>query len=251
MSTKNTRHEWPFNLLADVNALYPLDMCELPTCEKDAPKDLMASISYIFRHFITECGTKKTTLGANFILAIYRDNMTVPDIAAAYSVSRQLVYAYKNNVLSVLGRCPLYRNMLHYGLREYVEESWKVRWNAGYDRGYTDGLRVGRTERYHEEMVIKKIREDSTIEDCDFSIRTYNCLKRAGYEYVNQIIDLEKTDLLSIRNMGNKSADEVVCLMNAIKESRRNAIIDEIMKRGATKDEIDTVTAIINKYKEV
>lgn len=54
---------------------------------------------------------------------------------------------------------------------------------------------------------------DAQIEDLELSVRAYNCLKRAGITKVGEIIDrLEKgpEELLSIRNFGQKSLDELM-----------------------------------------
>lgn len=48
-----------------------------------------------------------------------------------------------------------------------------------------------------------------SIEDLDLSVRTYNCLKRAGIHTVSDIQKLSWDDLLQIRNMNEKSAKEV------------------------------------------
>lgn len=47
------------------------------------------------------------------------------------------------------------------------------------------------------------------IEDLDFSVRTYNCLKRANINTVDKIIKLSEYELDHIRNLGRKSAREI------------------------------------------
>lgn len=56
--------------------------------------------------------------------------------------------------------------------------------------------------------------EDNTelekqIEDLDLSVRSYNCLKRAGIHSVRQLVEFSENDLLNIRNFGVKSIEEV------------------------------------------
>ena len=50
---------------------------------------------------------------------------------------------------------------------------------------------------------------DKQIEDLDFSVRSYNCLKRAGIHSVRQLVEFSENDLLNIRNFGAKSIEEV------------------------------------------
>lgn len=47
------------------------------------------------------------------------------------------------------------------------------------------------------------------IEELDLSVRAYNCLKRAGITKVGQVLEMTEEDLLSVRNFGRKSLDEL------------------------------------------
>ncbi len=50
---------------------------------------------------------------------------------------------------------------------------------------------------------------EKQIEDLDLSVRSYNCLKRAGIHSVRQLVEFAENDLLNIRNFGVKSIEEV------------------------------------------
>lgn len=45
------------------------------------------------------------------------------------------------------------------------------------------------------------------IEDLDLSVRSYNCLKREGINTVSELVALSETQLMNIRNFGQKSVD--------------------------------------------
>ena len=47
------------------------------------------------------------------------------------------------------------------------------------------------------------------IEELDFSVRTYNCLKKANILTINELVQFTETDLMQIRNFGRKSLTEV------------------------------------------
>ena len=47
------------------------------------------------------------------------------------------------------------------------------------------------------------------IDDLDLSVRSYNCLKREGVHTVGELVARSESDLLDIRNFGQKSIDEV------------------------------------------
>ena len=50
----------------------------------------------------------------------------------------------------------------------------------------------------------------TNIENLDFSVRTYNCLRRAGKDTLKDLVEMTEEELRGIRNLGRKSVDEVV-----------------------------------------
>jgi DNA-directed RNA polymerase subunit alpha len=50
---------------------------------------------------------------------------------------------------------------------------------------------------------------DARIEELDFSVRTYNCLKKANVLTIHELVQLTEADLMNIRNFGKKSLHEV------------------------------------------
>ncbi len=51
---------------------------------------------------------------------------------------------------------------------------------------------------------------ETAIEDLDFSVRAYNCLKRAGIHTLQDLVNKSDTDIMKIRNLGKKSLKEVL-----------------------------------------
>ena len=49
-----------------------------------------------------------------------------------------------------------------------------------------------------------------SVEDMDLSVRSYNCLKRAGINTVEDLIKKSEEDMLKVKNLGRKSLDEVI-----------------------------------------
>lgn len=50
---------------------------------------------------------------------------------------------------------------------------------------------------------------DMTIEDLDLSVRSFNCLKRAGINTVRDLVAMTEEELIKVRNLGRKSLEEV------------------------------------------
>ena len=59
-----------------------------------------------------------------------------------------------------------------------------------------------------EESKKEKILE-MNIEDLDLSVRSYNCLKRAGINTVDELVQRDEDEMMKVRNLGRKSLEEV------------------------------------------
>ena len=50
---------------------------------------------------------------------------------------------------------------------------------------------------------------DMAIEELDLSVRSYNCLKRAGINIVAELVERDEEEMMKVRNLGRKSLEEV------------------------------------------
>ncbi|NLU32096.1 MAG: DNA-directed RNA polymerase subunit alpha [Clostridiaceae bacterium] len=57
---------------------------------------------------------------------------------------------------------------------------------------------------------------EMTIEELDLSVRSYNCLKRAGINTVEDLISKTEEEMMKVRNLGRKSLEEVVSKLDAL-----------------------------------
>jgi DNA-directed RNA polymerase subunit alpha len=74
--------------------------------------------------------------------------------------------------------------------------------------GLTDEARDAEIMVEKEEDKKEKVLE-MTIEELDLSVRSYNCLKRAGINTVQELITKTEEDMMKVRNLGRKSLEEV------------------------------------------
>lgn len=56
---------------------------------------------------------------------------------------------------------------------------------------------------------------DMTIEDLDLSVRSFNCLKRAGINTVEDLTNKTEEDMMKVRNLGRKSLEEVIAKLES------------------------------------
>ena len=66
-----------------------------------------------------------------------------------------------------------------------------------------------------EEIKRDKILEMS-IDDLDLSVRSFNCLKRAGIDTVEDLVNRTEEDMIKVRNLGRKSLDEVIQKLHSL-----------------------------------
>ncbi|MBR4099372.1 MAG: DNA-directed RNA polymerase subunit alpha [Clostridia bacterium] len=69
-------------------------------------------------------------------------------------------------------------------------------------------------------MADKKVNEkekvlDLTIDELDLSVRSFNCLKRAGINTVEDLIYKTEEEMMKVRNLGRKSLEEVIAKLNS------------------------------------
>jgi DNA-directed RNA polymerase subunit alpha len=55
-----------------------------------------------------------------------------------------------------------------------------------------------------------------TIEELDMSVRSFNCLKRAGIDTVEDLINRTEEEMMKVRNLGKKSLEEVIQKLHSL-----------------------------------
>lgn len=77
-------------------------------------------------------------------------------------------------------------------------------------------------EAYATEIMVEKDDKgkekvlEMTIEELDLSVRSFNCLKRAGINTVEDLISKSEEEMMKVRNLGRKSLEEVIQKLEAL-----------------------------------
>ena len=66
-----------------------------------------------------------------------------------------------------------------------------------------------------EEIIKEKVLE-MTIEELDMSVRSFNCLKRAGIDTVEDLTNKTEEEMIKVRNLGKKSLEEVILKLHSL-----------------------------------
>ncbi len=83
------------------------------------------------------------------------------------------------------------------------------------DHGYNTEIMVEKDDKGKEKVL------EMTIEELDLSVRSFNCLKRAGINTVEDLISKSEEDMMKVRNLGRKSLEEVVYKLDTLGFSLR------------------------------
>ena len=59
-------------------------------------------------------------------------------------------------------------------------------------------------------------RKRKSIDELELSVRSYNCLKRAGINTVEELTNRTSEDMMKVRNLGRKSLEEVLAKLDEL-----------------------------------
>ena len=77
-------------------------------------------------------------------------------------------------------------------------------------------IMIERPEKEKEKVL------EMTIEELDLSVRSFNCLKRAGIDTVEDLVSRSEDEMIKVRNLGKKSLEEVIQKLESLGLTLRN-----------------------------
>ena len=137
---------------------------------------------------------------------IYTDSIFTPVYKANYTVENTRVgnmvdydkltmEITTNGVISAKEAISLAAKILNEHLKLFVDLS---------DEAINAEIMVEREETIKEKVL------EMTIEELDLSVRSFNCLKRAGIDTVEDLVNKTQDAMIKVRNLGKKSLEEVI-----------------------------------------
>jgi len=143
---------------------------------------------------------------------IYVDSIFTPVLMMNYSVENtrvgnitdydKLIMEVKTNgTITAKEAVSLAAKILNEHLNLFVELS---------DEGKKAEIMVEREENIKEKVL------EMTIEELDMSVRSFNCLKRAGIDTVEDLTNRTEEDMIKVRNLGKKSLEEVIQKLHSL-----------------------------------
>lgn len=217
---KNTTIEapYPYNLIAEI-----LPDGEFELLDDDQQDGLAYAI-----------GNRLTKREQDMLLLYYRDGLTLEQVGAQNNVTRERVRQIVAKACRKL-RHPSARYWIVKGYRiacGELEEKQKARWADEIET--LESMYVSRVSDLRKKIseVEKKSASldtlttlndaeafvqslDEPIENLDLSVRSFNCLYRAGLRTAGSICEKRMDELAQVRNLGRKSLEEVVGKIHA------------------------------------
>lgn len=137
---------------------------------------------------------------------IYTDSIYTPVYSANYTVENTRVgnitdydkltlTVSTNGIINAKEAVSLAAKILNEHLNLFIELS---------DEAKNAGVLVDRLEDKQDQIL------QTTIEELDMSVRSFNCLKRAGIDTVADLTNRTEEDMIKVRNLGKKSLEEVI-----------------------------------------
>lgn len=194
-----------------------LDIHKLGVHDLDAiPVDVIETIDEALNDMLHD-ESRYVKVRARILMLYYRDRLTYHDIGYLMDRSAETVRTTINKALRDMRITSPYINL---GKRQKINEKLVA---AQLHQKNMNLIRLA-ILRIQNEMnpessadespnispIKPKIPINTSIMDLDLSVRTVNCISRAGIHTVSDIFKRSKTNLSKIRNLGRKSYDELI-----------------------------------------
>lgn len=178
MRTKEKNDKaYPYNLLEEIFANKEYELTELS-------EDMADGLTYA----ISALGERRKAI----VQMYYAEGKSVREIAEFFGVSTSAIHTMKRNVVMRLRR-PNAMCYITYGKKGFEEREQRMRLEKKVQRN---------SEHYQQVMGVR-------FEELDLSVRSFNCLRRAGFVTIGDIVDLTEDEIIQIKNMGWKQYDEI------------------------------------------
>lgn len=203
-----------------------LRLCEIKRLEivkidlgiKEYPYNLIEALKFdvesVIRHFEErlESACENLTEREKFVIEqLYKEQKTLEETGKEINVSRERIRQISAKALRKLKYREKYFELgedanpevaLQRKINEYIEEN-----KASLDYETAKAFIEEYEPKYKNSDYFKK---KIPIEELNFSVRTYNCLKRRCINTLDEIIELTMNDLMKIRNLGRISLKEII-----------------------------------------
>lgn len=192
--------EYPFNLLWAVTE--DEEILE----NADTISDFKGSVEYAL--------CTLTERERDIIIKRFVNKLTYKEAGDLYGVTRERIRQVEAKALRKL-RHPQRSKYLINGISGIIENIKTDYHNKLNDLGIKLAELCKVNEKAADEIIeeqsaLRKLYKADSIEQADFSVRTYNCLKRHGINTISELATLRYDEIVKIRNIGRKCVAEII-----------------------------------------
>ena len=193
---KVLKEEYPRNLLLAVRGAW----------EQDEPTELTADILAGIQYAISTLNEREQLV----ITRRYKDRKNLREIGEEIGVKQERSRQIETAALRKL-RYPRNMRFITMGVDGYIKDRCKVEYERGYQVGYNEGYQLGVNEASNgvSKAGISVTLVSLPIEALDLSVRSFNALRRAGYETIGELLNVDEKGIIQIKNLGTKQRQEV------------------------------------------
>ena len=154
------------------------------------------------RGYVPAEKNKQALIEKNDISTLPVDSIYTPVLKANYTVDDKLIIeVWTDGTINAQEALSLAARVLTEHLNLFV--------NLCDETGETE-IMVDNDDQGREKAL------EMTIEELDLSVRSFNCLKRAGINTVGDLINKSEDEMMKVRNLGRKSLEEVMAKLDSL-----------------------------------
>ena len=196
--------------------------------DEEYPKNLLLAVTNHSKHTLPVSFTKDVQAGIWYALSMleeaeqellwmhYGERKTLEEIGKHFDAPPEDVQKLKLLIFKKL-RLPSRWNYMQYGIAGHVKKKGTDQYYKGYAVGYKAGYENGVEDA--KKALVKDFAPEALIEQpievLNLSVRSYNCLRYNGCVRIKDVLKFNERDILRIRNLGPKSADEIARALHA------------------------------------
>lgn len=190
------KEEYPRNLLLAVRGAW----------EQNEPTELTADVLAGIQYAISTLNEREQLV----ITRRYKDRKNLREIGEEIGVKQERSRQIETAALRKL-RYPRNMRFITMGVDGYIKDRCKVEYERGYQVGYNEGYQQGVNEASNgvSKAGISVTIVSLPIEALDLSVRSFNALRRAGYETIGELLNVDEKGIIHIKNLGTKQRQEV------------------------------------------
>lgn len=197
--------------MIDLIDVYPFNLAKDIFCDEDKAKKLYVGGIEIGLSTLTDRERKILELR-------YKEKLTLEQCGKIEGVTKERIRQIQAKALRKLRQPSRIAKMKAYKYEDIVKNAEEFSRLKEENKNLEKAIRLYTNKKVDKNELKEMARladvMSLTLEDLDFSVRTYNCLKRKNVNYLKDIIEMTETDLKGVRNLGAKSRLEVMNKLN-------------------------------------